>query len=44
MLLDEHAITRERGLPHAALDRRQPDLEQELPQAEAARQDVGVLG
>ena len=30
--------------PHAALDRRQPDLEQELPQAEVAGQHVGVLG
>ena len=44
VLADEHAIATERGLTHTALDRRQPDLEQELPQAETAGQDVGVLG
>ena len=44
VLLDQHAIAGERRPPHAALDRRQPDLVQELPQAETAGQDVGVLG
>src|ERR1035437_9988482 len=44
MLLHEHAIARERRCPHAACDRRQPDLAQELPQVEAAGQDVGALG
>ena len=44
MLLHQHAIAGERRASHAALDRRQPDLEQELPQAEVAGQDVGVLG
>ena len=36
--LDQDAIAAECGLPQAALDRRQPDLKQELAQAEAARQ------
>ena len=44
VLLDQHAIAGQCRLPHAALDRRQPDLEQELAQAEMAGQDVGVLG
>jgi hypothetical protein len=44
VLFDQHAVAAERGLPHATLDRRQPDLEQELAQAETAGQDVGVLG
>jgi hypothetical protein len=42
--LDQDAIAAERRLPQAAFDRRQPDTEQELPQAESAGQDVGVLG
>ena len=44
VLFHQHAVAGERGLPHAALDRRQPDLEQELAQAKAAGQDVGVFG
>jgi hypothetical protein len=43
VLLDQHAVAAERCLPHAACDRRQPDLGQELSQAEAAGQNVGVL-
>ena len=44
MLLDQHAIAAERRLAHTTLDRRQPDLQQELSQAEVAGQHVGVLG
>jgi hypothetical protein len=40
VLLHQHAIAGKRRAPHTALDRRQPDLEQELPQAETAGQDV----
>jgi len=44
VLLDQHAIATECGPPDAALDRRQPDLRQELPQVKTTGQDVGVLG
>ena len=44
VLFDQHAVTGECRTAHATLDRRQPDLEQELPQAETAGQDVGVFG